>query len=82
MRLEKMYLILHSYELIALLWIAIFVFSLPKIWTAAAIGMTQHLLLDSFTNPLTSLAYFMTFRIYKGFRLKSIIKRKRHYGRA
>jgi len=74
-RFKKLYLLLHSYEIIALLWIAIYVFSLPNVWKAIAIGFTQHLLFDQITNPINKLGYFLTFRVLKGFNKELIIRR-------
>lgn len=74
MNLKKWFLLLHSYELIALLWGAIWLFSLSDIWKAVAIGFTQHMVLDQILNPINTYGYFLTFRIMKGFNKKSIIK--------
>ena len=73
LKLKKLYLILHSYELIALLWIIIYVFSLSNLWKAIAIGFTQHIILDQITNPINTLGYFLTYRFIKGFKKELII---------
>ena len=72
-RLNRLYLILHSYELLILLWMAIFVFGLSSLWKAFALGYTQHILLDQMTNPIRPLGYFLTYRIAKGFKKELII---------
>lgn len=72
-RLKKLYLVLHSYEMVAFLWLAIFWFGLSNIWMALAIGWTQHLLIDQVTNPINPLGYFLMFRIAKGFKKESIV---------
>lgn len=74
MRLDKLYLAFHSYELVMLLWIAIYAFSLSNIWRAAAIGMTQHLIFDQFTNPIKLPSYFLAYRIANRFRRESVIR--------
>lgn len=84
MRLKNLYLLLHSYELVALLWIATYVFSLSNTWKAVAIGMTQHIILDQMVNPMKTFGYFIVFRISKGFRSNLIMKKERirHHGSA
>lgn len=74
---RRLYLLLHSYELLALLWIAIFVFSLPNIWKAVAIGLTQHLIFDQIANPINTLGYFLSYRIAKRFDKYAILKEER-----
>lgn len=73
-KLKKLYLILHSYELIALLWLTIYLFSLSNLWKAIAIGLTQHIVLDQITNPINTLGYFLTYRIIKGFKKELIVR--------
>ncbi len=70
--LKKLYVVLHSYELIILLWIAIYVFSMSIIWKAVAIGLTQHIIFDQLTNPINTFGYFFTYRIIKGFKKELI----------
>ena len=74
--LPKAYIILHSYELFAALWLAIYFFSLGRYWQAAAIGFTQHFILDIITNPVHTLGYFLTYRAIKKFRSDLILKEK------
>ncbi|MBL7069072.1 MAG: hypothetical protein ISS34_04370 [Candidatus Omnitrophica bacterium] len=75
-RFKKLTLIFHSYELIAVLWISIYAFSLGNIWIAMAIGATQHLIFDRlFNNKIGGLGYFFTFRLINGFAKEAIIKR-------
>lgn len=71
---RKLYLFLHSYELIFLLWVLIWALSLSDIWKAFAIGLTQHVMLDQTTNPIIKTGYFLTVRIMKRFDKKSLIK--------
>jgi len=64
---KKVFVALHSYELITLLWVAISVFSLSDAWVALAIGLTQHLIFDQFTNPVKLFGYFFTYRALNHF---------------
>lgn len=73
LKLKKLYLVLHSYELMALLWILICVFSLSNFWKALAIGLTQHIIFDQITNPVNTLGYFTTYRMIKGFKRELIL---------
>lgn len=73
MRLKRLYVLLHSYELVIALWAAIYAFRLSDIWKGIAIGFTQHLLFDQITNPLNTFGYFLTYRIVKGFRKEHIL---------
>lgn len=73
-KLKKLYLFLHSYELIILFWAAIYALSLSNVWKAAAIGLTQHLVFDQITNPLNTFGYFITYRMIKGFNKKLLIR--------
>ena len=74
MRLKKIYIVLHSYELIILLWISIFAFGLGNFWKAIAIGMTQHIIFDQITNPINTYGYFLAYRITKGFNTHLLIE--------
>lgn len=73
-RFKRLYLVIHSYELVILLWIAIYAFGLSNAWKAVAIGMTQHIIFDQLTNPLRRYGYFMTYRIAQGFRKEKIVR--------
>jgi len=74
-RFKKLTLIFHSYELAALLWVFIFVFSLGDIWVAAAIGVTQHLIFDRlFNDKIGKLGYFFTFRLINRFAKEAVAK--------
>ena len=77
MNLSKAFLFLHSYELIAFFWVLVLIFSLPNIWIAAAIGLTQHIIFDQIFNPMYKYGYFLSYRIAKGFDIDKIIHRGR-----
>ena len=69
----RLHLIFHSYELLALLWVAIFYFHLNINWLALAVGLSVHLILDQIFNPMKPLAYFLWFRIKCGFTKKALV---------
>lgn len=73
-RFRKIYILLHSYEMLIILWLAIYFFSLSNIWKALAIGLTQHIIFDQLTNPISRYGYFLTFRIAKGFKKEIVLK--------
>jgi len=63
----KVYLFLHAYEYLFVLWFVIYVFCLGKVWLGVAIGLTTHLVFDQWANPGKPLFYFLTFRIKNRF---------------
>jgi hypothetical protein len=71
---KKLYLLLHSYELVVILWLAITILSLGPIWKGVAIGLTQHMIVDQFTNPMTFKGYFLIYRIAKGFKKEKVTR--------
>jgi hypothetical protein len=72
---SKLRLPLHSYELLLLLWISVFYFSLGVFWVGVAIGLTTHIICDEIFNPLRPLSYFLIYRIRHGFNRKMIFKK-------
>jgi len=74
MNLKKVYLLLHSYEIVILLWYLIYAMPLGNFWKAVAIGLTQHLIFDQITNPLNTYGYFLTYRIMKGFKKELLLQ--------
>jgi hypothetical protein len=64
----KLYLVCHSYEMVIILWALIAVFSLGAVWKGIAIGLTQHMILDQLTNPMTFSGYFLIYRAVNGFK--------------
>lgn len=63
----RFYLLLHSYELLALVWIAIILFTRNKLALGIALGLTIHLIQDEVGNCGNPLFYFLTFRAIKKF---------------
>ncbi len=62
-RKQKIYLFLHSYEILFILWWVIYLFSLRGIVLGIAVGMSIHILCDQIVNPLRFPFYFIFFRI-------------------
>jgi hypothetical protein len=77
-KFDRLSLIFHSYELIALFWAAIFLFSLGSLWKGMAIGATQHIIFDQlFNRPPYSLRrrrYFLIFRLINKFHKRGVVK--------
>lgn len=63
----KSYLFLHTYEYIFVLWFLVYFFHLGTVWLGVTVGLTAHLVLDQWTNPIKPFFYFLTFRINKQF---------------
>src|SRR3989338_9530959 len=58
----RLYLIFHSYELLAAGWI-LYLFTQPSVvWLGFLIGVTVHLLCDQYYNDFRSFSYFLTYR--------------------
>ena len=74
-RRAKLYLFLHAYELLFILWVSIFAFSLGNVWLGVALGFTTHIICDEIFNPFKPLAYFMTYRIKHKFSREALYKR-------
>ncbi|TAN59715.1 hypothetical protein EPN16_06685 [bacterium] len=75
-KFEYLTLIFHSFELLFILWIVIYMFGLGSFWVALAIGFSQHMILDLFGNGKflkTHSIYFLTLRAAKGFRIKDFL---------
>lgn len=72
-KLKKVYLFLHSIELLIVFWVFIFLIPLKSIYLAVAIGMTQHVFFDFLYNPVIPRGYFLFYRINKNFMREFII---------
>ena len=74
-RWQRLVLILHSVELVFLLWLVIWFFNLGIVWMAFAIGMSQHLVLDILSNKRVKvMSYFFVFRCFQGFRKERLLR--------
>ena len=63
----KVYLLFHSYELLALLWVFAVLWRVPSLYLGFLYGMSIHLLLDQITNTIYPLTYFLVYRKKLGF---------------
>lgn len=74
--LKKLYLFLHSLDLLVLLWICILVFKLNIYWISAAVGMTQHMVIDLIGNPIDMKGYCFVYRLCRRFKRDDILKKR------
>lgn len=71
----KVYVFLHSWELVFLILIAGFFTGLTKFAAAVVLGMSLHLLVDQVLNfKKEPFFYFLTYRFMKNFNLKTLDK--------
>tara|TARA_Y100000031_G_scaffold135896_1_gene159533 strand:- start:2 stop:424 length:423 start_codon:yes stop_codon:yes gene_type:complete len=71
---KKIVIIFHSYELVIILWLAIFIFNLGIVWAQAALGLTLHMFVDTLVNPLLPSSYFFLYRAMHNYETKEILK--------
>ena len=71
-RLGKLYVVLHSYELVIGLLVIVLVFNLGVVGVGVVLGMGFHLVLDFLTNDVHPLAYFLSYRMAKGFDVRQL----------
>lgn len=64
---RKVYVFLHNYELVILLWILTWHFNWHPIIFGLAAGATLHLILDDIGNELITFSYFFIYRAAKKF---------------
>ena len=75
-RFPKLYLFLHTWELVIIICIA--AAYVKNIYLAAfAMGYASHLILDSTKNPAYPYAYFIIWRIIKNFHTHHLLRDKR-----
>ena len=72
----KLYLIFHSYELLALLWFSLLMFKWNMRWWGLASGISVHLILDQIFNPLKFGTYFWVYRFKNKFAKEAIFPPK------
>ena len=58
----KIYLFLHSFELLLILWITVFYFHFEPIWLGIVFGLTVHMVADQIVNPVNPWTYFILYR--------------------
>lgn len=71
---SRIYILMHSVEMLLLLWSAIILIPLNKHWIALAIGFTQHIALDVIFNPMKSTGYFLSYRLINSFDKEKLFK--------
>lgn len=72
--LKKVYVVLHSYELVILMFLLGYMLPVGRVWFAATLGVTQHIMFDQFANPVRPFTYFLTYRISRGFDIKAFLR--------
>ena len=75
---SRLFLFLHSYEVLFFIWVCIFLLGLDAIWIGIAIGMTTHVLCDEVVNPIKPMAYFLTYRVKNRFKREHFFKKGYH----
>lgn len=71
---NKVYFFFHAHEFAIILILICFLSKLNLTVSFATLGYITHLLFDQFTNSAFPFAYFLTYRIVKGFDKRSICK--------
>jgi len=74
-RRGKLYLFLHAWESILILWFFIHLLGLGEMWIGLALGLTLHVLGDNLVNPLKPFAYFFTYRVLHRFARAKLLVR-------
>jgi hypothetical protein len=77
LKFDKLYLFLHSWELVLTVWFLIIILKLDLIWIALAVGVTLHTLLDALGNNASSFSYFFIYRMLKGFRAELLFRNEK-----
>lgn len=68
----KIYVFLHSYELLIFWWIIVIYFKWYLLGIIVSFAFVSHLVFDQFSYNLHPLVYFFIFRIIKKFKLKEL----------
>lgn len=73
-RYDRIFLYMHSLELLISFWFVILVLHLGPSWIALALGLTLHIILDIFFNKAYFFSYFFLFRLIKNFKKEALFK--------
>lgn len=65
--IKKVYLLLHAWEIVVILWI-VYILTRNIYSLALAIGYTEHLILDTVARAFHPLAYSLIYRFRRGFK--------------
>jgi hypothetical protein len=76
---QRLFLLLHGYELFPPILIAAILLGWHPLLLAGALAFLAHLLTDQFSNRARPLTYFLTYRALKGFRLKAVVDWKEEF---
>lgn len=73
LKLKRIYLFLHSYELVIALWMLGFFIPSSDLYFAISLSFTLHIFLDHIHNPVTPMGYFLFHRIRNKFDRKAFL---------
>lgn len=79
--MRKLYLVLHSVELVFIIWAAIAICGLGAIWISMAAGWSVHMLLDILSNPIGMRGYFLFYRMARNFESKDLLIKEKLKGK-
>jgi len=68
----KVFVVLHSYELLPVGAIVAFIFQMHVLFIGAATGFMGHMLLDTFAYEMKPQSYFLSYRMLNGFELEKL----------
>lgn len=74
LNIKRLFLVLHSFELLVLFWLSVFIFKWGIFWIALGLGITAHMFFDQIINRTYWFTYFLLLRATKGFRAKEIFR--------
>jgi small-conductance mechanosensitive channel len=69
---RKVFVLLHSYELLVFGVVVASVFDAYGLFFSAAVGFVGHMLLDSMSYEMKWISYFFVYRALNGFRLERL----------
>ena len=74
--LRYVFLLLHSFELVILLWTISVLTGFNKYILSFSVGITVHMLMDQISNPVTPRGYFLLYRLMHGFKAEGFYKKE------
>lgn len=77
---NRLSIILHSWELLIALWLAVVIFRLGVFWISLAIGFSQHMFFDLIFNSgrlKTHFLYFLVLRVLNKFNQDKFLHQKK-----
>lgn len=73
-RPDRFWVFLHAYEWVALALLIAHLSGWDPLAVASIAAFLAHLLCDQFTNPVSPLGYFFTYRAFKRFHAKDLVR--------